>query len=150
MPCNNFVSSTLCQAIRPLWDLLAIDTQQNIVEHMPVVEHIPVIEHISIIEHISVLETRETREKNRTRIFRVGSGQVSIKKFSGFSCHALEKPETSGRGGVHIFSGFCTLQYQIRALICKWRKKQLNQLTIKKTTPNCQIRPLKLYESFKN
>ena len=59
--------------------------------------------------HLSVQETRETREKTRTRIFRAGSGQVSIKKFSGFSCHALEKPETSGRGGFHIFSGFCTL-----------------------------------------
>ena len=80
-----------------------------VVEHISIIEHIPVIEHISIIEHISVLETRETREKTQTRIFRAGSGQVSIKTFSGFSCHALEKPESSGRGRVQIFSGFCTL-----------------------------------------
>ena len=59
--------------------------------------------------HLSVQETRETREKTQTQIFRAGTGQVSIKKISGFSCHALEKPESSGRGGFRIFSGFCTL-----------------------------------------
>ena len=62
--------------------------------------------------HLSVQETRETREKTQTRIFSAGSGQVSVKKFSGFSCHALEKPESSGRGGFRIFSGFCTLYIQ--------------------------------------
>ena len=61
----------------------------------------------------SVQETRETREKTRTRIFRAGSGQVWIQNFSGFSYHALEKPESSGRGGFRIFSGFCTLLYRV-------------------------------------
>ena len=69
--------------------------------------------------HLSVQETRETREKTRTRIFRAGSGQVSIKKFSGFSCHALEKPESSGRGGFHIFSGFCTLYFSVQVFFLK-------------------------------
>ena len=55
------------------------------------------------------MSVKEKREKTQTQIFRAGSGQVSIKKISGFSCHALEKPESSGRGGFRIFSGFCTL-----------------------------------------
>ena len=69
---------------------------------MPIIEHMHVIEHIPIIEHITVLETRETREKPRTRIFRSGSGRISLNEVSGFSCHASDK--NSGRVGFQIFS----------------------------------------------
>ena len=66
--------------------------------------------------HLSVQETRETREKTQTRIFRSGSGQVSVKKFSGFSCHALEKNRKFGAGRVSDFFRFLHTLMQRRGV----------------------------------
>ena len=46
----------------------------------------------------------KTREKIQTRIFGLGSGQVSLNKISGFSGLTSENPKNSGR--VSDFSGF--------------------------------------------
>ena len=79
------------------------------IEHRPVIEQFLLIEQIPLLENLNVQETQETREKTRTRIVGTGSGRVSLDEISGFSCHAQEKPENSGRVGFQNSSGFCTL-----------------------------------------
>ena len=49
----------------------------------------------------------KTREKIQTRIFGLGSGQVSLNKISGFSGLTSENPKNSGR--VSSIYGFLTL-----------------------------------------
>ena len=72
---------------------------------------IPIILRLKVL-HTWVSKKPEKPEKKPEPEFS-GRGWVrfQLKFFSGFSCHALEKPESSRQGGFQIFSGFCTLYY---------------------------------------